>query len=358
MAFQIPDIKAVVQRARNAFRAETPGTDAWVWPNNIYVSAKVIGGAVWEAFGRLAWMDRQRFAMTATGYELERHGLEYGIARKGASYAQGNVLVVTDVYPFNVPSGTIFTRSDGATFTSTQSRDVGQFSLTATVPVVANVAGRAGNTIYSAPMSSALSGVTAIAVDLSGLGQGADIETDDQLRIRILNRKRYPPHGGAEYDYVSWGLELPGVTRVFPKANAFGRGTVGVWFLMDDTYVAGIPQPVDVQAMQDHLDANAPVTATVIVQAPTADCIDVVIQGLTPDTQATRESIGAELSALFRRMAKPGLPNNPFTLDWNWVWQAVGNASGVQGFKVVAPGDDLLFAAGIMPCLRSVTFNK
>lgn len=357
MPFAIPDVKAVVQRARNAFRAETPGTDAWVWPNNIYVSAKVIGGAVWEAFGRLAWMDRQRFAMTATGYELERHGLDYGIARKGASYAQGNLIIVSDVYPNNFPSGTIITRqSDGAQFTTTQAREVGKFTLSATVPVVANIAGRAGNTIAGTPMDATLADVTSVTVDDSGLGQGADIETDDQLRVRILNRKRFPPQGGAEYDYVAWGLSLPGVTRVFPKANAFGRGTVGLWFLMDDTYVAGIPQPADVQAMQAQIYAVAPVTATVIVQAPIADCIDIVVQGLTPDTQAIRESIAAELQTLFREMAQPGLPSNPFVLDQNWIWQAVGNASGVQRFKLQEPLDDLSFGAGIMPCLRSVSF--
>lgn len=358
MAFQIPDIKAVVLRARNAFRAETPGTDAWVWPNNIYVSAKVIGGAVWEAFGRLAWMDRQRFAMTATGYELERHGLDYGIARKGASYAQGNVIVVTNTYPLTIPAGTVITRqSDGAVFTSTQSRDVGKYTLNAMVPVVANVAGRAGNTVYGTPMTCTLANVTSATVDDFGLGQGTDIETDGQLRIRILLRKRFPPQGGAEYDYVAWGLSLPGVTRVFPKANAFGRGTVGVWFLMDDTYVAGIPQASDVQAMQTYIDSVSPVTAIVIVQAPTADCIDIHIKGLTPDTQAIREAVGAELATLFRRMAQPGLPGSPFTLDQNWIWQAVGNAPGVQRFQLVAPSTDIVFGAGIMPCLRSVTFT-
>lgn len=357
MPFLIPDKKDVVQRARNAFRAETPGTDAWVWPNNIYVSAKVIGGAVWEAFGRLKWMDRQRFAMTATGYELERHGLDYGIARKQKSYAQGNLIVVSGTWPLNIPVGTRFTRlSDGASFTSTQARDIGKFTLSATVPVVADIAGRQGNTTYGAPMVSTLTGVTSVAVDDYGLGQGADVETDEQLRTRILLRKRYPPRGGADYDYQAWGLSLPGVTRVFVKGNAYGRGTVGVWFLMDDTYTAGIPQAADVVAMQNYIDANAPITAIPIVAAPIADCIDIVIQGMNPDTQAMREAVAAELATLFRRMAKPGLPNEDFVLDWNWIWQAVGNA-GVKRFKVAAPATDIPFGAGIMPCLRSVTFT-
>lgn len=357
MPFQMPDIKAMVQRARYAFRAETPGTDAWVWPNNIYVSAKVIGGAVWEVFGRLKWMDRQRFAMTATGYELDRHGLDYGIGRKAASYAQGSLIVVADSYPFTVPAGTVFTRpSDGASFTSTKAVDVGQWSLTATVPVVADVAGKSGNTTYGTPFDTALSGVASVNVDANGLGQGADQETDDQLRVRILLRKRYPPHGGAESDYIQWGLSLPGVTRVFVKGRAYGKGTVGVWFLMDDTYLAGIPQQADVVAMQDYIDTVAPVTANVIVQAPIADCVDITIRNLSPDTQAVREAVAAELHSLFRRTASVSLPGDPSVLYVSDVWQAVGNATGERHHQVVAPSTDVPFAVGTMPCLRSVTF--
>lgn len=357
MAFSIPDLKSVVQRARNAFRAEMPGTDAWVWPNNIYVSAKVIGGAIWEVFGRLKWMDRQRFALTADGYELERHGLDYGISRKPASFAQGNVIFVSDTFPLVIPIGTKITReSDGAVFTTTKTMEVGKYTLDALVPVIADVAGRAGNTTYGAPMIATLSGIVSAAVDELGIGQGADIETDEQLRVRILARKRYPPHGGAEYDYEAWALSLPGVTRAFVRGNAFGRGTVGVWFLMDDTYPAGIPLSADVVAVQSYIDSVRPVTATPIVQAPIADCIDVVIKGLSNDTQDVRESVGAELQAMFRNMARPGLPGEPFTLYQSWLWQAIGNATGEKHHKLISPADDLVFPTGVMPCLKSVTF--
>lgn len=357
MAFHIPPVKEMVQRARNAFRAETPGTDAWIWPNNIYVSAKVIGGAVWSIFGRLKWMDRQRFAMTATGYELDRHGLEYGIGRKAASYAQGKIIVASETWPKNYPVGTTFTRSDGAVFTSTKAAEVGQWSLTASIPVVANVPGKSGNTIYGAPMTCSVSGTSAAYVDEVGIGQGADRETDGQLRVRILARKRYPPHGGAASDYIQWGLSLAGVTRVFVKGNAFGKGTVGVWFLMDDTYVAGIPLEADVIAMQDFIDTVAPVTATVIVQAPIADCVDITIRNLSPDTQATREAVAAELQTLFRKTTSVSLPGEPFTLYQSHIWQAVGNATGERHHEIIAPAADVTFLPGTMPCLRSVIFQ-
>lgn len=356
MAFSIPPIKDVVQRARNAFRAETPGTDAWVWPNNIYVSAKVIGGAVWEIFGRLKWMDRQRFALTADGYELERHGLDYGISRLPASYAQGSVIFVTDTWPLTVTVGTKVYRADGTVYTVTTAKDIDKYTLAATVPVVADVAGKGGNTIYGTPMTTNLSGITSVAVDDIGLGQGADEETDDKLRTRILHRKRFPPNGGSEQDYVGWGLSLPGVTRVFVKGNGYGRGTVAVWFLMDDTYPQGIPLQADVDAMQAYLDSVAPVTATVIVTAPIPDCMDIVVQGLTPDTQAVRESAAAELASFFKRTTQPSLPGKPFTLYRSGLWQAVGNAAGEQHHSIVAPLTDITFAAGVMPCIKSVTF--
>jgi uncharacterized phage protein gp47/JayE len=357
MAFQIPDIKAVVQRARNAFRAEMPGTDAWLWPNNVYVIAKVMGGAVWEVFGRLKWMDRQRFAMTADGYELERHGLDYGIGRKSASFAQGNAIFQADIYPYTIPVDTVLTRSDGVEYKTILAKSVNKFSLAATVPVVAVVAGKSGNTTFGTPLTAVLSNVTGVAVDEHGLGQGADREPDDQLRERILHRKRYPPRGGATQDYVEWGLTLPGVTRVFPVGNAFGRGTVGVWFLMDDTYPAGIPLQADVDAVQSYIDSVKPITAKVIVQAPLADCIDIQVKGLMTDTQATRLAVAAELQSMFREMTQPGLPGAPFVLRRSWIWQAIGNASGETSHTVLAPNDDLTFPAGVMPCLRSVTFT-
>ena len=187
----------MVLRARNAFRAEMPGTDAWLWPNNVYVSAKVIGGATWEIFGRLKWLDRMRFAMTATGYELERHGLEYGIGRKSASFAAGNILVSSITYPLAIPIGTVFTRSDGVAYTSTQAYGINKITLDVDVAVVCNVAGKTGNTVYGAPMSFTLGGVTSAAVDSIGLGQGADLETDDQLRAPASWRASGTPQWAA-----------------------------------------------------------------------------------------------------------------------------------------------------------------
>lgn len=358
MAFTIPDIKSMVTKARNAFRAEMPGTDANVWPNNIYVSAKVIGGAVWEVFGRLKWMDRQRFVYSADLEGLLRHGIDYGISQKGATFASGNAVCVATSYPLTVPAGTQITRSDGVTYVTTAAGDVGQYSLSVSVPVTCSTAGKIGNTTYGTAMTASLAGLASVSVDDSGIGGGTDIETPEQLRERLRLRKQYPPRGGAAADYIEWGMSVPGVTRVFPVRNAFGRGTVGVWFLMDDTYPAGIPQAADVLSVQSYMDSVAPITAKVIVQAPIADCIDIVVKGLNPDTQAVRKSVGAELQSMFRNMVEPSLPDAQFTLYGSWIWQAVGNATGEKSHTIIAPAGDLTFVPGTIPCLRSINFIK
>jgi hypothetical protein len=99
-------IKDVVRERATRFRAEMPGTDAWVWPNNIYVSAKVMGGAVWEMFGRLKWMDRQRFALTATATSLSATVSTTASRASPLRTRRVRVIVVTDTWPLTIPSGT------------------------------------------------------------------------------------------------------------------------------------------------------------------------------------------------------------------------------------------------------------
>src|SRR6516225_2846381 len=93
--FAIPSLKDLVERARSRFRANLPGSDAWIWPNNINPTAKVIGGMTHEVFGFADYIQRQKFALTADSENLDLHGEEYGLARKPAAPARGPVDIVT-----------------------------------------------------------------------------------------------------------------------------------------------------------------------------------------------------------------------------------------------------------------------
>ena len=359
MPFFIPSKIDILKRTRAAFSAEMPGSDAYVWPSNVYVSAKVIAGAAWEVLGRLLFLDKQRFAQTAEKSFLDKHAAEWGLGRNPPTFAGGNITVPV-VYPYTVPLGTVFTRADGIKYISNAAVSLLKFSpsLILTVPVTAQTIGKVGNLAAGAPMTTSLAGLTGgCVVDNNGLGGGADVETDNQLRLRVLARKRQPPQGGAAYDYVSWAKLVPGVTRVFVGKQAFGPGTVGIWFLMDDTYPYGIPQLSDVANVQNVINGLCPATAIPIVAQVIAKPVDIIIQGLTPDTPTSRQAVGAEVYSMFRNMTQPSVGAAPFTLRVSWIWQAIANATGNQYFTLISPAADTTYPVGVLPILNSIRFR-
>ena len=88
-----------------------------------------------------------------------------------------------------------------------------------------------------------------------------------------------PPMGGAQDDYVTWALAVPGVTRAW-AAPEQGLGTITVRFLMDDLRADddGWPTPADIIAVKDYIDKMRPVTVKdCYVLAPIKQFIDITI---------------------------------------------------------------------------------
>ena len=367
MSFAIPSLTALTDRVRHAFRANLPGTDAWVWPNNVTPTAKVIAGAVFEIYGRLDYVQRQKFAITADGEGLDRHGEEFGLARRAAEAATGSV-VFTAAEAIAVAPGAILTRADGASFTVAAAGSL-PASGTLALPVVASAPGKSGNTAAGAPLgvASGVSGAATAAVDDFGLVGGTDVEGDEAFRARILFRKRNPPHGGSPADYVMWCTAVAGVTRVFIERRWIGAGTVRVFVLTDDLTPGGIPSALKVEEVDAYVQTLAPAGANVSVVGPAAFPIQVEVNGLSPDTPTLREAVLAELRDAIGRLGRvagtdtphPVMPYlaTPQTFSRSWLWQAVANASGEERHSIAAPSADLAIPAGMIPTLGTVTFT-
>lgn len=359
MPFRIPTLAELAQRTANAFRANLKGSDARLWPNNVAVSAKVIAGAVWEPFAFLEYISRQMFAHTAEGAWLERHAYDYGMARLAATFAEGKVTISGDPN-VSVPAGIVLQRADGVQYEAITGGTTDGFGV-AEVTVRCLTAGKTGNAAegvvltLTAPVDRLQS---EHEVGAAGIGLGADLESDESLRQRVLHRKRYPPHGGAAFDYVRWAREINGVTRVYvdPVTATNGRTTVGVWFLMDDTYANGIPQVADVAAVRDYIETVRPAGAIVQVAAPVPDTIDITISGLSPDSTAIRDAIQAELADLFRRNARVSTLTEPYTLYRSKLIEAISAAAGEDHHTLTSPADDVAVETGHIPVLGTVTF--
>lgn len=357
MAFQIKKLEELSQRIRNSFKTHMPGSNAWLFPGNLYVVSKVFAAIQYEINLSIQYAMKQFFATTADIEYLVIHGSEIGIDRKAASSAEGQVKV-TGVVAYTVAVNTQFTRADGKVFQTTEAGVIGDEGF-AYIPCSSVETGAEVNTVAGTPFTLVTTdaNITALEAHEDGIGGGAPIEAVEDYRARVLERKRNPFHGGSKADYEIWAKQVKGVTRAWAVKKIYGPGTVGIYFMMDYSYADGVPLAADVTAVQTYIDSVAPYTATVHVEILTVTGVTVTIENLRPDTDVVRQSVYEEILQTIRDNAEPGMPDTPFTLERSWITQAASNAAGEVGHTLVAPATSLSFGTGIIPVLEKVEFK-
>ncbi|MGH9349377.1 MAG: baseplate J/gp47 family protein, partial [Vicinamibacterales bacterium] len=170
------------------------------------------------------------------------------------------------------------------------------------------------------------------------------------LRIRLLDRMRQPPHGGAAADYAMWAKDVAGVTRAWVYPLELGAGTVTVRFVRDDDAGGIIPDAGEVAAVQTYINERRPVTAAVTVVAPVAVPLAFTIE-ITPDTSAIRAAVQAELEDLLERDAEPG-----GTILLSQIKVAIGAAAGVDDFVVTVPAGNVAHSTGQIATMGTITW--
>ncbi len=316
----------------------------------VRVLAKVWAGAVHGLHGHLDWVSRQLFVATADTTELELHGLDYGIARAPGAFAVGFVHF-TGADDAVIPLGTRLQRADGSEYLTTVAATISNGQALAAAKAV--VAGAEGNTdaLTSLTLVSPLAAVFSTANAANpGLTGGLDPESDESYRARILLRKRQTPQGGSIADYLSWTRAVPGVTNAWAYGQWIGAGTVGITFTTDLAGGGPIPSEQQLADVRAYIDERRPVTAEVIVFAPTSRAIDLSI-AVHPDTPAVRAAIAAELADLLLRQGAPGS-----TLARSQISEAISSAPGEISHNLIEPAADLVFARTELPTLGSVAW--
>ena len=348
MPFSRPPLQELVNRTLADAQARL-GTDELVRREDLQVLARVLAGASHGLHGYIDWLSQQVIFDTAEAEFLERWASIWGVSRKPAAAAVGAVTLAGTTGTL-VPAGTLLVRADGAEYET--DADVTLAGGTAEPAITALVAGQDGNAAAASTLTIAtpIAGVSSTATVTAGaLTGGADIETDDDLRARFLARLRQPPQGGADYDYIAWALEVPGVTRAWVYPAELGLGTVTVRFVRDDD-ASLIPDAAEVLAVQEHIDSVRPVTAQLTVVAPVAVPLNFTID-ITPDTAAIRTAIEAELRDLLLREAEPGA-----TILLSHIREAISLATGETDHILTAPAANVTHTTGQMATFGTITW--
>jgi uncharacterized phage protein gp47/JayE len=355
MPWTTPTLRTVREMVRNDVTAALSG--AVLIANSVLrVMSDAMAGLAHLVLRYIDWLAKQLLPDTAETEWLDRHGNIWLVnadgttGRKSATYASG-IITATGLAGFDVPAGTQLAAL-GVNYETTADATIGAGPTN--IPARALTAGSIGNadTGVNVDFISPISGVDAQAsiVEMTG---GADTETDDQLRARILFRIRNPPMGGDISDYVQWALGVPGVTRAW-AAPEMGPGTMTVRFMMDDLRSSnrGLPTPDDCVQVQTYIDTVRPVTVKdFFVQAPIPLYYTITIKNLSQDTPDVRQRIQDSIEAMEFVKSKPGQ-----TMYRTWVEEAIANAIGVDYFELTFD-TTVMPEAGYMPFIGTIYYG-
>lgn len=349
MPYARPTLTDVVVRMSDDVDGRIDGADSRLRRSVLGVLVRTFGGALFGLYGLLDWVWRQIFPDTAEAEQLARWAAIWGVRRKAAIAATGNV-TLTGVNGSILPAGSELVRADAVSYVTAADATIA--GGIATVAVTAVDAGTLANADVGVRLSlaNAVIGINANAlVAAGGLIGGAAEEDDDALRARLLDRIQRPPHGGNANDYVAWALEVPEVTRAWVSPNEIGLGTVTLRFVMDGREDI-IPEPADIDAVEAYVDELRPVTAALTVVAPVPVTIDFAINA-DPPGAAVEAAIIAQLTDLFSRESEPG-----GTILISHVREAISLAAGEIDHEVISPIGNIVMSTGEMAVMGEVEF--
>lgn len=361
MPFSRPTLAAIVDRVRADFQTRITGATSLFRRSTLKAMSTVLSGIAHQLYGYLDFQSDQLFISSADSERLNDIADEYGIVRTAAVEATGGGQA-TGTNGIVIPEATELRATSGQKYDT--DADVTIAGGVATLAFTAQVAGADGNDDPSITLTltSPIAGVDAtVAVDSDGITGGADEETDTALRSRVLARKRQPPHGGADFDYEAWALEVSGVTRVWTVPQYQGIGTIGVAFVRDGetSIIPNAAQRAVVRAyIVEHTDPGTGLTVGCPVTAePGLFIIELTLLavnfniGIYPNTVAVQTAVTAELAALILRVGGPGE-----TIYLSEVSEAISLATGEERNRIVAPAADVTAAVNQVHILGTITF--
>lgn len=365
MPFARPTLTALRNQAvQDITTSGVPGLDGLLRNAVLRVLAWVMSGLAYSVYGYLDWISLQAVPFTATDEFLYAWSALVGIYPKDSTPASGWAQF-TGTAGLVLPSGAALTRQDGAPYTSTADATVDPTGVLV-VPIVAEVNGAATNCDagVAIAISSPVAGINSAGVTLGPLTGGADQETQEELRTRMLFCYAQPPQGGAASDYIAWATEVPGCTRAWIQSSG---GQVQVYPMFDVANAAddGFPQGTDgcaseetrgptasgdQLAVADHIWPVQPVTALVFVAAPVPLQVDVTIANLDPSTVEMEADILASLQAAFLTIGEVAGTIYPSQL-----YAAISDTPGVNRFDMVTPAAPITAPAGALPVMGTLS---
>lgn len=307
MPFSRPTLSELIQRIESDILSRVEAGIGILRRSYSRVQARVFGGAVNLTFGFIDWLSKQLFVTTATEENLDEHALKWGKTRRQPTFSEGNA-GVTGENGKQIPASTIYNNADGDEYETkvlvTISGGVG------VIEVKSKETGADKNLDADEILTLAnpINGIDDQAiVDSDAIKGGSDLESDNDLRKRVLQRIQNEATGGNDDDYEQWALDTPSldVTRAWVFGNFTGPGTVGIFFVLDNQTPI-FPNSANIAAVQVVIDEHAPAASTPTVYSPIERKISIEMT-VSPDTSEVQNNVKDSLVAFFKENTDVGM---------------------------------------------------
>lgn len=259
--------------------------------SDFVIRGKATTGLASGIYGDQQKVNNDTYIKSARPEALLLFGEDYNFPRQPSTKAQslgiqlsgvdGTVVGPGDITFLYIPTNVIYTNTTGGTISAG----------VLTVNIQCSITGQIGNVASPDSLSviSPPSGVGPIATVLTSIADGADIESIDSYRGRLLNRRQSPPAGGNENDYYNFAFAAdPSVRSASVRRFGRGLGTVDVYIttgtsdvdtaVTNGSAVVRIPSGLVLASVQSYYDNVVPLTDCAHVYSPTEILINVTVK--------------------------------------------------------------------------------
>lgn len=313
MAWNSPTLKELIDRVEQDFSAKFFGVSALLRKSVLKSLAGIWAAIVWLNNLFIEWYYRNTFAHLCDPDQVKVHGNEIGVYEQAAAFARGPVKVTGGLEGEVVPQGEIINNADG----DLEYQVIDDYELDENGEAIIYITSLEGGARYNQIAGDFLQFQntqdwdTDVKIQEPGIEGGDDQEEPEPHRERVLYKKRNPPQGGAESDYVIRVTALPNITdafitEAFPQAN-----NVQVVLADYDKVNLTPPQPpivadTDVALAQQELNSPGwrPLTSIPVASSNIPSNIEVIAR-INPNTKDNRTAAVKEIQSLFVRSGIP-----------------------------------------------------
>lgn len=306
-------------------------------------------------YGYCRWALRQSFPQTATGENLDKHAAMRLLSRKAGEKARGMVtfyLSQPAQEEVVIPAGTVLTTASLVRFRTTEAGVIGVGESAAEVPCEAESVGSHGNVAAGTVTKMPQIPVSVVRCENAApFTGGADAETDEALRVRILESYKRLPNGANAAFYEGLALQQHGVRAVKVLPRRRGVGTVDVVIAGDD----GIPSAALVQELKERMDEYRELAVDVLVTAPDAIPVSLHLTVWPRDGVSGEEAVQAAEEALRGFFDGSLLGKSVYLTELGSRVYATGK---VKNYTITAPGENILCGEMELPILSELVVTE